>query len=256
MNPNEGVANTGAGQFRTTHWSVVLLSAQSKLPGSQSALADLCQLYWYPLYGFVRRRGYSAEDAQDLTQGFFLDLLERKSFKKADRERGKFRTFLLVSLQNYLVSAFERANRIKRGGKIEFVALDLEAGEERYLGEPAGTLTAESVFDARWAMTLLAHARKRLRDEYVSQGKLAIVDTLRPFLDPVNSQRLPSYEEIVTELQVSLAGARTLVHRFKKRYSEILREEVARTVDGPEAVDEEIHALCEALIVSEGRLGS
>jgi DNA-directed RNA polymerase specialized sigma24 family protein len=256
MNPNESVANAGAGQFRTTHWSVVLLSARSKLPGSQSALADLCQLYWYPLYGFVRRRGYSAEDAQDLTQGFFLDLLERKSFKKADRERGRFRTFLLVSLQNYLVSAFERANRIKRGGQIEFVALDLEAGEERYLGEPAGTLTAESVFDARWAMTLLAHARKRLRDEYVSQGKQAIVDTLRPFLDPVNSQRLPSYEEIVTELQVSLAGARTLVHRFKKRYSEILREEVARTVSGPEEVDEEIHALCEALIVSEGRLGS
>jgi RNA polymerase sigma-70 factor (ECF subfamily) len=192
MNPNESVANAGAGQFRTTHWSVVLLSAQSELPGSQSALADLCQLYWCPLYAFVRRRGYSAEDAQDLTQGFFLNLLERKSFKRADREKGKFRTFLLASLQNYLVNEFERTNRIKRGGQIEFVGLDLEGGEERYLAEPAGTLTAESVFDARWAVTLLAHARNRLRDEYVSQGKVAIIDRLRPFLDPVNSKRLPS----------------------------------------------------------------
>jgi RNA polymerase sigma-70 factor (ECF subfamily) len=256
VNRNESVQSAGAGQFQTTHWSVVLLSAQSQLPGSQSALADLYKLYWYPLYSFVRRRGYSAEDAQDLTQGFFLNLLERKSFKKADRERGKFRTFLLASLQNYLVSAFEWKNRIKRGGQIEFVGLDLEGGEERYLEEPAGTLTAESVFDARWAMTLLTHARTRLRDEYVSRGKVAIIDALRPFLDPVNSKRLPSYEEIATQFQVSLGGARTLVHRFKKRYSEILREEVARTVSDSEAVDEEIHALCEALIVSEGHLGS
>ena len=256
MNRSESVEREGAGQFRTTHWNVVLLSAQSQAPGSQSALADLYQLYWYPLYSFVRRRGYSAADAQDLTQGFFLDLLERKSFKRADPEKGKFRTFLLASLKNYLINAFERTNSIKRGGQIEFVEIDPEGAEERYRKEPGGTLTAESVFDARWALTLLAHAKDRLRDEYISQGKVTINDTLRPFLDPVNSKRLPSYEEIAGQLETSIGAARTLVHRFRKRYSEILREEVARTVSDPKAVDEEIHALCEALIASEGYLGS
>jgi RNA polymerase sigma-70 factor (ECF subfamily) len=256
MNPKDRLADDEAGRFRTTHWSVVLLSAQTHVPGSRTALADLCRLYWYPLYVFVRRRGYSAEDAQDLTQGFFLSLLERKSLRQVGPEKGKFRSFLLASLKNYLADAFDRANSLKRGGQIEFVTLDFETGEERYREDIADSLTAEKVFDARWAMTLLDHAIGRLRQEYASHGKTAIIEVLLPFLDPTNSKKLPSYEETANQLQVSLGGVKTLIHRLRKRYSELLREEVARTVTDPQAVDDEIHALCEALIASEGRLGA
>jgi RNA polymerase sigma factor (sigma-70 family) len=255
MNPNDRLADDDAGQFRTTHWSVVLLSAQTQVPGSRTALADLCRLYWYPLYAFVRRRGYSAEDAQDLTQGFFLSLLERKSLRQVGPEKGKFRSFLLASLKNYLSDAFDRDNSIKRGGQIEFVAFDFGTGEERYGEEHADFLTAEKIFDARWAITLLDHAIGRLRQEYAAQGKTATIEALQPFLDPGNSKRLPSYEEVAEKLQVSLGGVKTLIHRLRRRYSEISREEVARTVTDPQAIDEEIHALCEALIASEGRLG-
>ena len=255
MKPNESRANEDTGRFRTTHWSVVLLSAQSQMPGSRPALDELCRLYWYPLYAFVRRRGYTAEDAQDLTQGFFLSLLERKSLRQVDPERGKFRSFLLASLKHYLSDAFQREKSIKRGGKIEFVALDLAGAEERYHEDQATSLTAEKVFDARWAMSLLGHAIDRLRQEYVMQGKSAMVEVLKPFLDPTNCKKLPSYEEAAAQLQVSLSGVKTLIHRLRKRYSEILREEVVRTVADPKEVDEEIRALCEALIAAEGRLG-
>ncbi|MFY9985714.1 MAG: sigma factor [Chthoniobacterales bacterium] len=254
MSRTESLAGVQAGEFRTTNWSAVLLSAQSQLPGSQSALADLCRLYWYPLYAFVRRRGYSAQDAEDSTQGFFLTLLERKSLRKVSPEKGKFRSFLLVSLKNYLNDAFDRTNSVKRGGHIEFVGIDLESGEERYLGETANTLNAESAFDARWALTLLTHVIDRLRVEYTSQGKKSLFDTLQPFLDPKNSKELPSYEEVARQLQGTLGGAKTLIHRFRKRHSEILREEVSRTVSDPATVDEEIHALCDALIASDGQL--
>ena len=255
VKPNEGLASGNCDQFRTTHWSVVLLSAQTQVPGSRTALAGLCQLYWYPLYAYIRRRGHSAEDAQDLTQGFFLSLLERKLLRQVGPEKGKFRSLLLASLKNYLSDAFDRDNRIKRGGQIEFVTLDFGGGEERYREVPADILTAEKVFDARWAMTLLKHAIGRLRQECVSQGKSAVIETLQPFLDPTNCQRVPSYEEAAKTLEVSLGGIKTLIHRLRKRYHELLREEVARTVTDPQAVDEEIHALCETLIASEGQLG-
>ena len=255
MNQSENVADRQEGQFRTTNWSVVLLSAQSHLPGSQPALAELCRLYWYPLYAFVRRRGYSAEDAEDLTQGFFLGLLERKSLRKATPEKGKFRSFLLASLKNYLIDAFHRSKSVKRGGHVQFVALDLESGEERYLGEPVRAVNPESAFDARWATTLLNHVMGRLRDEHTAQGKVSLFNTLESFLDPTNSAALPSYEEVARRLQTSLAGAKTLIHRFRKRHSEILREEVSRTVSDPQTVDEEIHALCEALIAADGQAG-
>src|SRR5260221_4222462 len=151
MKPNESLPNDAAGRFRTTHWSVVLLSAQTQVPGSQTALADLCRLYWYPLYAFVRRRGYNAEDAQDLTQGFFCSLLERKSLRQVAPQRGKFRSFPLASLKNYLSDEFDRMRSIKRGGQIEFVTLDFEEGEERYRADTTDSLTAEKIFDGCWS---------------------------------------------------------------------------------------------------------
>jgi RNA polymerase sigma factor (sigma-70 family) len=255
MKPNESRARGNAGRFRTTRWSVVLLSAQSHVPGSRTALADLCRLYWYPLYAFVCRRGYNVEDAQDLTQGFFLHLLEGNSLRQVGSEKGKFRSFLLASLKNYLFDTFDREKSVKRGGQIEFVTLDSESSEERYREDAADSLTAEKVFDARWALTLLDHAIGRLRKEYATQGKTAIIDALQPFLDLASNPNLPSYKEVAEKLHVSLGGVKTLIHRLRKRYSELLREEVARTVTDPQAVNEEIHALCEALIASEGRLG-
>jgi RNA polymerase sigma factor (sigma-70 family) len=256
MKANESLPSRDTVRFGTTRWSVVLLSAQTQVPGSRTALADLCRIYWYPLYAFVRRRGYNPEDAQDLTQGFFVSLLERKSLRRVGPEKGKFRSFLLASLQHYLSDQFDRDKSVKRGGGIEFVALDLERGEERYSCEAADPLSPETVFDARWALSLFNHALDRLREAYVAQGKGALLETLLPFFDPNNSKRLPSYEEVGDELQLSLATVKSLVHRLRKQHREFLREEVARTLTDPRAVDDEIRALCEALIAAEGRIGS
>ena len=255
MERDHGPSAEGAASFHTTRWTIVMRAAQSQAQGGQSALAELCRLYWYPLYMFARCRGHSPDDAQDLTQGFFLHLLEQRALAGVDRLKGKFRSFLLASFQNHLSDQVDRGRRLKRGGDKEFVELDAEEAEERYRLEPTECLTAEKMFDARWAMTLLAEALSRLRQEYALQGKTSTFEALRVFLDPVNSVAPPSYEEVANRLQVTTGGVKTLIHRLRKRYTALLREEVGRTVSDPAEIDQEIHALCEALIASEGRLG-
>jgi RNA polymerase sigma-70 factor (ECF subfamily) len=245
----------GAESFHTTRWTIVLVAAQSQAPGGQSALAQLCRTYWYPLYVFARRLGYSPEDAQDLTQGFFLHLLEHRALAGVDRLKGKFRSFLLASFQNHLSDQLDRARRLKRGGGKEFVWLDAEAAEQRFRLEPVEYLTAEKMFDGRWAVTVLAEVFNRLRQEYATEGKTPTFEALNVFLDPVNSKTPPSYKEVANRLQLSTGAVKALIHRLRKRYTTLLREEVGRTVSDPAEVDEEIHALCEALIASEGRLG-
>jgi RNA polymerase sigma factor (sigma-70 family) len=252
---DHGPPAEGAASFHTTRWTIVLKAAQSQAQGGQSALAQLCRVYWYPLYMFARRRGHSPDDAQDLTQGFFLHLLEQRALSGVDRLKGKFRSFLLASFQNHLSDQADRARRLKRGGDKEFVYLDAQDAEERYRMEPVESLTAERMFDARWGMTLLAEALNRLRLEYINEGKASTFEALRVFLDPINGSSLPTYEEVATRLRLSTGGIKTLIHRLRKRYSALLREEVGRTVSDPAEIDEEIHALCEALITSEGRLG-
>jgi RNA polymerase sigma factor (sigma-70 family) len=244
----------GAASFHTTRWTIVMRAAQSQAPGGASALAQLCRTYWYPLYMFARRRRYSPEDAQDLTQGFFLHLLEHRAFAEVNRLKGKFRSFLLASFQNHLSDQSDRARRLKRGGDKELVCLDALEAEQRYRLEPVECLTAEKLFDARWAVTLLAEVMNRLRQEYATEGKTPTFEALNVFLDPVNSGTPPSYEEVASRLQVSTGAVKTLIHRLRKRYTALLREEVGRTVSDAAEVDEEIHALCEALIASEGRL--
>jgi RNA polymerase sigma factor (sigma-70 family) len=251
---DHGPPAEGSASFHTTRWTMVMKAAQNQSLAGQSALAELCRLYWYPLYMFARRRGHSAADAQDLTQGFFLHLLEQRSLAGVDRLKGKFRSFLLASFQNHLSDQADRARRIKRGGDKEFVHLDAKEAEERYRLEPAEFLTPEKMFDARWAMTLLAIASDRLRQEYVTAGKASLFEAIRVFLDPDNTKAQSSYEEIASRLQVSIAALKTLIHRMRKRYTRLLREEVSRTVSDPVEIDEEIHALCEALIACEGRL--
>ena len=238
----------------TTRWSAVLLSSQSQAPGSDKAREEFCQLYWYPLYAFIRRRGYNPDDARDLTQGFFLFILGRKALQRATPEKGKFRSFLLGSLKNYLSNVYQHENAIKRGGKIDFVPVDFSDGEDRYSREPADSLTPEKIFDANWAMTLLGQAIERLKEEYSAQGKEEIFANLRPFLDVSGAAQAPSYEAVAEKLKVTGAGVKTLIHRLRKRYSEILREAVAQTVTDPREIDDEIRSLCEALIASEGRL--
>jgi RNA polymerase sigma factor (sigma-70 family) len=252
---DHGPQADGAADFHTTRWTIVMKAAQSQAPGGESALAQLCRLYWYPLYMFARRRGHSPHDAQDLTQGFFLHLLEQRALASVDRVKGKFRSFLLASFQNHLLDQFDRARRLKRGAGKEFIELDAQEAEERYRLEPVECLTAENLFDARWAMTLLAEALDRLYKEYTVQGKGSTFDALKAFLDPASNRVTPSYEEIANRLRVSTGAVKTLIHRLRKRYTALLREEVGRTVSDPAEIDEEIHALCEALIASEGRLG-
>ena len=240
--------------FQTTHWSVVTIASQGEGEHRAAALETLCRTYWYPLYAFVRRRGYGPEEAQDLTQGFFLHLLEHRALGHVDPLKGKFRSFLLASLQNFLSTAADRARCLKRGGKVDFVAWDAQSAEERYRLEPADYLTADKIFDARWAMTVLGEAMRGLRAAYAAKGKAATFDALQAFLDPLNSKRPPSYEEAAAALGVSLTALKALIHRLRKQYSGRLRAEVARTVADQAEVEEEIHALCDALIASEGRL--
>ena len=181
MERDHGPPAEGAASFHTTRWTIVMRAAQSQAQGGQSALAELCRLYWYPLYIFARRRGHSPDDAQDLTQGFFLHVVEHRALTGVDRLKGKFRSFLLASFQNHLSDEGDRARRLKRGGDKEFVQLDAEEAEERYRLEPVEFLTAEKIFDARWAMTVLGEALKQLRQEYASRGKNIHIRSAKSF---------------------------------------------------------------------------
>jgi RNA polymerase sigma factor (sigma-70 family) len=244
-----------AGRFRTTRWSAVLLSAQSRVPGSKDALAELCSVYWQPIYTFVRRRGYDVADAQDLTQSFFLHLLDHKALRHVCPLKGKFRSFLLRSLQNHLSNAADSARCLKRGGQMQFVPLETMSAEDCQLIGLCDFSTAETIFDARWAITLLDQAMSRLEQDYAAQGKATTFEVLKPFLEPTNTNATLTYEQVADSLRLSVESVKSLIHRRRKRYGCLLREEVARTVSDPGEIDEEIHALCEALIAAEGRLG-
>ena len=243
-----------AGQFHTTRWTLVMASAGEQNQAGQAALAALCQTYWYPLYAFARRRGYSPPDSQDLTQGFFLHLLEHRALGGVDRLKGKFRSFLLACFQNYLSVETQRSHRLKRGGQYQFISLDLETAEDRYRYEPADHLTAEKIFEARWALTLLDHAMTVLREEYVGRGKELVFNTLKGYVGIGESSSEASYEEAAKTLGIGVGTVKTLIHRLRKRYFAVVREEVARTVSDPAEIESEVRALCDALIAAEGRL--
>ncbi len=254
MNQEHGSTPGDPAQFRTTRWSAILIAAESQMPGSEEALSSLCRDYWYPLYAFARRRGYPSHDAQDLTQGFFLSILRRHALKRVDPARGKFRSFLLGSFQNFLADESDRARALKRGGDREFLFLDAEAAESRYELEQTDQLTAEKIFDARWAIALLTRTAKRLQEECALAGESARFEILRTFVGVEFVRSPPTYEEVARALGLSLGAAKTTIHRFRKQYAALLREEVSRTVSDPTEIDEEIRALCEALAVAEGRL--
>jgi RNA polymerase sigma factor (sigma-70 family) len=225
------------GQFPTTQWNLVLIAGEGISQGSQEALASLCRAYWYPLYAFVRRQGHSPEDAQDLTQAFFARLLEKHYLRDYQRERGRFRSFLLASLKHFLANEHRSAGRQKRGGGATPLALDelIETGERRYSLEPRSTLTPEKIFERQWALTVLDHVLDRVRQESEQ------FDRLKGFLIG-DEARIP-YRQLANDLGTTEGGLKVTIHRLRQRFRELLRAEIANTISDPEEVREEIRYL-------------
>ncbi len=236
---------SSAAQFATTHWSVVLAAGRTPSVGSQQALTSLCETYWYPAYAYVRRRGHSREEAQDLTQEFFLRLLEKDVLRAADPLRGKFRSFLLASLKNFLANERRDARARKRGGGRVHLSLDFQSAEDRYSLEPTHELTPERIYERRWALTLLEQSLSKLREEFTRSGKSDLFDQLRVFLGG-EGQKV-SYKEVAEKLGMTEGVVKVSAHRLRRRCREILREEIGQTVVGSEEVDEELRDLFTAL---------
>ncbi len=231
--------------FATTRWSVVLSAKGKDSPEAAGALEQLCRAYWYPLYAHVRRAGYTPVDAEDLTQAFFARLLEKEWLRSADRERGRFRSFLLGSLNHFLANEWDRARAQKRGGRIQIVSLDALAGEERFRHEPATTSAPDREFDRRWALTLLDAVLARLKSEYVERSKEPLFELLKGTLGGDRSGI--SYAVLSRELAMSEGAVRVAVHRMRQRYRELLREEIAGTVLNRGEVDDELRCLFASL---------
>ena len=229
----------GPATFNTTHWTIVLACEdESDSERAQEALASLFQTYWYPLYAYVRRRGYGEHDAEDLVQAFCLHLQEKHALAKADRQRGKFRTFLLSSLQNFLANENERARAQKRGGGRDLIRLDAEEADARYQLEPAHSLTPEAIFEKRWAHSLLEQTVTGLRQDFITRGKERLFDGLSSFL--TSDLHETSYQAAADQLHLPLSAIKTTVHRLRRDYRSKLREEISRTVSSPDEVDDEL----------------
>jgi DNA-directed RNA polymerase specialized sigma24 family protein len=228
--------------FRTTHWSVV---SQATDGDSSAALERLCRTYWYPLYVFVRREGYNEQDAQDLTQGFFELFLAKRYLKEVNRDKGRFRSFLLASLKHYLANEWKKANRQKRGGLVETISFDAADAEERYQLEPAEESSAELIYDRRWARAVLDSVMVKLREEFGQTGKLDRFEPLSCFL--FQEPRPGEYPELATQWKVTESGVRSSVQRIRQRYAALFREQIAHTVSDPRDVDGEIAHLLAAL---------
>jgi RNA polymerase sigma-70 factor (ECF subfamily) len=229
----------------TTHWSVVLAAVRSDSTRAQSALATLCQKYWYPLYAYVRRRGYNPHDAQDLTQEFFARLLEHNWLARASRERGRFRTFLLSALSHFLANEWDKARAQKRGGAVQLLPLQLDTAETRYGAEPPDTVTPEQSYERRWALALLEHVLTRLGDEYRSQQKSGLFEALKSCL--AGERRAQPYAALGSKLGMSEGAVKVAVHRLRQRYRQILKDEIAQTVSAPQEVEEEMRYLLAVL---------
>ncbi len=231
--------------FASTRWTVVLSAGHKSSPQSDQALAELCRTYWYPLYAFVRRQGHSREDAEDLVQGFFARFLERNYLEQVTSERGKFRAFLLACLKHFLANEWDKATRQKRGGAAPHLSLDWQSADERYQFEPQDSASPDRLFDRAWAQALLERALARLKQEYKDAGKAGLFEHARSFL-MAKSEAL-QHAEAAPALGLDAGALRVAVHRLRKRYREMLKEEIAQTLSDPAAVQEELRSLQEAL---------
>jgi RNA polymerase sigma factor (sigma-70 family) len=242
----DSAGQNGAVVFATTHWSLVL-TAQGQSPSAHEALEELCRTYWKPIYVFVRRQGAAPEDAKDLTQGFFALLLERRDLDTVRKEKGRLRSYLLTSLKHFLANERYRAMTIKRGEGRRLIELDALGDCERIYGAPANTLTADQIFERRWALTVLDRVLARLEEEYRATGKMRLFDRLqKSFTDePDRSSQL----EIANGLGMTENAVNQAFHRFRQRYRELLREEVAQTVMVPVDIEDELRHLIAVLRV-------
>ena len=230
--------------FATTHWTVVI-SAGGKGTRSQEALELLCQTYWYPLYAYVRRQGHNAHDAQDLTQEFFARFLDKNYLTSVDRTKGKFRSFLLACIKHFLANEWHRARAQKRGGGERKISLDEAAAEGRYSFEPKDESSADRIFERRWALTLLDEVLSKLKKEFRDVGKEEQFEHLKIYLS--GDRRTVPYAEMGLRLGLSEGAVKVAVHRFRNRYRELLRSEIAHTVSNPSDVEDEIRYLFSVL---------
>ena len=237
----------GAAQFRTTRWSLVLRAGEEQLSPADErrALEELCRAYWYPLYSFIRRRDYDPATAADLTQGFFLQLLERNSFTVADQQRGRFRTFLLAALGHYLANERAAANSLKRGGGVETLSLDLTVAEGRFATEPVMEDTPERAFDRRWVEVLLGNVLTKLRGEAAAIGEQERFDQLKGYL--VDGDQGATFAVAAEKLGISEASLKGQVRRLRARFRQALRDEVAQTVASRSDVESELRHLMKAI---------
>jgi len=238
---NPVLAGAGRGVFPTTHWSLVLAAADERSSGAGDALESLCRAYWYPLYVYLRRKGYSAADAQDLTQEFFSRLLSKDYLSIADRNRGKFRSFLLGSMEHFLAREWNKAHAQKRGGGRSHFSLNEKDSENRYRIEPADTLTPDKVFDRRWATTLLDQAMAKLREECISDDKGDLFSKVQYLLP--GERGTASYAQIAADLNISEDAIKMAVHRLRRCYGELVRAEIAHRVASPREAQEELQYL-------------
>jgi RNA polymerase sigma factor (sigma-70 family) len=243
--PHEAARPVGGRRFVTTRWSRVLAAGQAQSTASREALAGLCEIYWYPLYAYVRRWGYDPDRAQDLTQEFFARLLEKHYLRDADPARGRFRSFLLASLKHFLSNERDRESAVKRGGRATIVPLEIETAEGMYQREPPDADTPEKVFERRWAMTLLGRALSRLAAEFAESGRSDTFRRLEGYLTG-ESDTVP-YAELARDLGMTEGAVKVAVHRLRRRFGTVLRAEIAETVSDPAQVDEEIRELFRVL---------
>jgi len=231
-------------RFQTTHWSLVLQAGGGSGPAAQEALARLCETYWYPLYAFVRRSGFDADSAQDLTQEFFARVLERDDLRLVSPARGRFRSFLLASLKHFLANERDRARAKKRGGGQPLLPLEVETAEGRYQREPPDPVTPEVVFERQWALTLLEQTYARLAAEQQEAGRQEAFARLKGTL---TGDSAVAYAQLASELGTTEGAVKVAIHRLRRRFGELLREQIGETVETPGEIDDEIRYLFAAL---------
>ncbi|MEI7768023.1 MAG: sigma-70 family RNA polymerase sigma factor [Phycisphaerae bacterium] len=247
MTPTDRAPNPGGppAQFAVTRWSMVLAAGNWRAGSTaRRAMDELARLYWFPLYAYLRRRGNSPVAAEDLVQGFFTHLLDKDALAAVDRTKGKFRSFLLASLQNYLANVWDQQHTAKRGGDQTILALDTMDAEARYAVEPVDTMTPERVYERRWALAVLEQVLERLRGDYQQRGQGELFTVLEPVLVGGAGTR---YAGLATQLNMTEAAVKVAAHRLRRRYRELLRAEIAQTVAEPDLVEEELRELLASL---------
>ena len=250
MSSSDLSRSQGQRNFATTQWNIVRNVADSDIEQSRSALQQLCKMYWYPLYSFVRHQGMDASTSADLTQAFFADLLERQDLKRVDSAKGKFRSFLLAAMKHFMQNQWKKAKALKRGGNRQFISLNANVADSRYRGESAAIVagrekTPEQIFQLQWARTLLDNVQRKIAQEYTERGKSHVFEKLSLFLAGRTSEI--SMSAVAEQLSMTDVAVKVAVHRMRQRFGQLIRESIADTVDDPSEIDSEIQQLFESL---------